>query len=103
MSGRSYGGIVQWQTAPLRSPYLTAMAPQVIMGDYFGDCHRIGGAVQWTVTGFATVIFNTTVSLMQLGAPPIFVNSPHYPPLPPIHSPLPTTTPQLTPYPAPHP
>ena len=81
-SGRSYGGLVQWQLAPLRSPYLTAMAPQVIMGDYFGDCHRTGGAVQWTLTGFATVIFSTSVSLIQRGASHIFGNSSYYRHLP---------------------
>jgi putative CocE/NonD family hydrolase len=81
-SGRSYGGLFQWQLAPLQSPYLTAMAPQVIMGDYFGDCHRIGGAVQWTLTGFATVIFSTSVSLMQVGATHIFGNSAYYRHLP---------------------
>jgi len=81
-SGRSYGGLFQWQLAPHGSPYLTAMAPQVIMGDYFGDCHRIGGAVQWTLTGFATVIFSTSVSLMQRGATHIFGNSTYYRHLP---------------------
>jgi len=81
-SGRSYGGLFQWQLAPLGSPYLTAMAPQVIMGDYFGDCHRIGGAVQWALTGFATVIFSASVSLMQLGAKHIFGNSTYYRQLP---------------------
>jgi uncharacterized protein len=67
MSGRSYGGIVQWQVAPLRSPFLTALAPQVIMGDYFGDCHRIGGAVQWALTINAAITFSTAVALTQLG------------------------------------
>jgi uncharacterized protein len=81
-SGRSYGGIFQWQLAPSRSPYLTAMAPQVIMGDYFKDCHRTGGAVQWTLTGFATVIFSTSVSLIQRGATHIFGNSTYYRHLP---------------------
>ena len=81
-SGRSYGGLFQWQLAPLRSPYLTAMAPQVIMGDYFKDCHRVGGAVQWTLTGFASVIFTTSVSLMQRGATHIFGNSEYYRHLP---------------------
>lgn len=65
MSGRSYGGIVQWQAAPYRSKYLTALAPQVIMGDYFRDCHRIGGAVQWALTMFAAITFSTSVSLTQ--------------------------------------
>jgi predicted acyl esterase len=58
------------------------MAPQAIMGDYFGDCHRIGGAVQWTLTGFATVIFITTISLMQRGVTHIFGNSTYYRHLP---------------------
>ena len=75
-------GLFQWQLARFRSPYLTAMAPQVIMGDYFGDCHRIGGAVQWALTGFATVIFSTSVALMQLGATHIFGNSAYYRHLP---------------------
>jgi putative CocE/NonD family hydrolase len=81
-SGRSYGGLFQWQLAPYRSPYLTAMAPQVIMGDYFKDCHRVGGAVQWTLTGFASVIFTTSVSLIQRGATHIFGNSDYYRHLP---------------------
>jgi len=81
-SGRSYGGLFQWQLASHRSPYLTAMAPQVIMGDYFKDCHRVGGAVQWTLTGFASVIFTTSVSLIQRGATHIFGNSEYYRHLP---------------------
>ncbi len=67
MSGRSYGGIVQWQAAPYRSPHLTAIAPQVIMGDYFADCHRIGGAYQWALTVMAAITFTTTVHLTQRG------------------------------------
>lgn len=81
-SGRSYGGIVQWQLAPYRNPALTAMAPQVIMGDYFGDCHRIGGAVQWLLTVGAAVIFSTNVSLIQHGATHIFGNQKFYRHLP---------------------
>jgi putative CocE/NonD family hydrolase len=81
-SGRSYGGIVQWQLAPYRSPHLTAMAPQVIMGDYFGDCHRIGGAVQWLLTVGAAIIFSTNVSLIQQGATHIFGNQQFYRHLP---------------------
>ena len=75
MSGRSYGGIVQWQAAPYRSPHLTAIAPQVIMGDYFGDYHRIGGAVQWALTLMAAVTFTTTVDLTQRGCTHIFGNN----------------------------
>ncbi len=52
------------------------------MGDYFGDCHRQGGAVQWTLTGFATVIFSTSVSLIQRGATHIFGNKGYYRHLP---------------------
>jgi uncharacterized protein len=72
MSGRSYGGIVQWQAAPYRSPHLTAIAPQVIMGDYFADCHRIGGAVQWALTVMAAITFTTTVHLTQRGCTHLF-------------------------------
>ncbi len=82
MSGRSYGGIVQWQLAPYRSPYLTALAPQVIMGDYFGDCHRIGGAVQWALTMAAALTFDTAVAFTQLGATYIFGNDRAYRHLP---------------------
>jgi uncharacterized protein len=82
MSGRSYGGIVQWQTAPFRSPYLTALAPQVIMGDYFGDRHRIGGAVQWALTLAAALTFSTAVAFTQIGATHIFGNQRTYRHLP---------------------
>lgn len=82
MSGRSYGGIVQWQAAPYRSKYLTALAPQVIMGDYFRDCHRIGGAVQWALTMFAAITFSTSVSLTQRGSKYIFGNQEFYRHLP---------------------
>jgi putative CocE/NonD family hydrolase len=82
MSGRSYGGIVQWQLAPYRSPHLAALAPQVIMGDYFGDCHRIGGAVQWALTIAAAITFHTAVAFTQLGATHIFGNQRFYRHLP---------------------
>lgn len=82
MSGRSYGGIVQWQLAPFRSPYLTALAPQVIMADYFGECHRIGGAVQWALTMAAALTFSTAVAWTQLGATHIFGNQRFYRQLP---------------------
>jgi putative CocE/NonD family hydrolase len=83
MSGRSYGGIVQWQAATHGgSPYLTALAPQVIMGDYFGECHRIGGAVQWALTMLATVTFETAVALTQRGCAQIFGNQRFYRHLP---------------------
>lgn len=82
MSGRSYGGIVQWQAAPFRSKYLTALAPQVIMADYFSECHRIGGAVQWALTIFAAITFQTSVAYAQRGATNIFGNSRFYRHLP---------------------
>jgi uncharacterized protein len=75
MSGRSYGGIVQWQAAPYRSPHLTCMAPQVIMSDYFSDYHYIGGAVQWALTLMAAITFTTTVHLTQRGCTHIFGNN----------------------------
>ena len=82
MSGRSYGGIVQWQLAPHRSPHLTALNPQVIMGDYFRDYHRIGGAVQWALTAMAAITFSTSVSLTQLGCTHLFGNQRFYRHLP---------------------
>jgi putative CocE/NonD family hydrolase len=82
MSGRSYGGIVQWQPAPFRNPNLTALAPQVIMGDYFADCHRIGGAVQWMLTIAAAITFSTNVAFTQHGAAHIFGNQKFYRHLP---------------------
>lgn len=82
MSGRSYGGLVQWQLAPYRSPHLTALAPQVIMGDYFADYHRIGGAVQWMLTIAAAITFSTNVAFTQQGASHIFGNQRFYRHLP---------------------
>ncbi len=73
-SGRSYGGLVQWQLAPYRSPHLTAMAPQVIMGDYFAEYHRIGGAVQLALSILAAITFDTTVALTQRGGLHLFRN-----------------------------
>lgn len=78
MSGRSYGGLVQWQLAPYRSPHLTALAPQVIMGDYFRDYHRTGGAVQWALTIAAAITFSTNVAFVQQGACHIFGNQRFY-------------------------
>ncbi len=81
-SGRSYGGLFQWQLAPHRSPHLAAMAPQVIMGDYFGDYHRIGGAVQWALTMAAAITFETSVSYAQMGFAHMFGNQRFYRHLP---------------------
>jgi len=81
-SGRSYGGLFQWQLAPYRSPYLTAMAPQVIMGDYFRDYHRVGGAVQWALTLMAAITFSTNVAYVQKGCTHLFGNQRFYRHLP---------------------
>lgn len=81
-SGRSYGGLFQWQLAPYRSPHLTAMAPQVIMGDYFRDYHRVGGAVQWLLTIGAAITFSTNVAFIQQGAAHLFGNQHFYRHLP---------------------
>ncbi len=82
MSGRSYGGITQWQAAPHRPPHLTAIAPQVIMGDYFSECHRIGGAVQWALTIMAAITFSTNVAFVQKGNSHLFGNQRFYRHLP---------------------
>ena len=49
MSGASYLGLVQWQSAPLRSRYLTCMAPRVICGDFHDGLVYPGGAFQLNV------------------------------------------------------
>lgn len=82
MSGRSYGGIVQWQAATAGPSPLTAMAPQVIMGDYFGEYHRVGGALQWALTALAAVTFASAVALTQRGCAQIFGNQRFYRHLP---------------------
>lgn len=82
MSGRSYGGLVQWQAAPHRPPHLTALSPQVIMGDYFGEYHRVGGAVQWALTIMAAITFSTNVAFVQRGCSHLFGNDRFYRHLP---------------------
>ena len=81
-SGRSYGGLFQWQLAPHRSQHLTAMAPQVIMGDYYGDYHHTGGAVQWAITLMAAITFATNVAFAQRGCAHLFGNQKFYRTLP---------------------
>lgn len=81
-SGRSYGGLFQWQLAPLRSPHLAAMAPQVIMGDYFRDYHHTGGAIQWAITLMAAITFSTNVAFAQRGCAHLFGNQRFYRQLP---------------------
>ena len=49
MSGGSYLGAVQWQSAPHRSPFLTCMAPRVICCDYYDGLVYPGGAFQLNV------------------------------------------------------
>ena len=82
MSGRSYGGLVQWQLAPFRNPNLTAMAPQVIAGDFFGEIHRIGGAIQWGLTVMAAILYSTNHSFSQRGSMHLFGNQEFYRHLP---------------------
>lgn len=49
MAGGSYVGLVQWQSAPHRSQYLTCIAPRVICCDYFTGLVYLGGAFQLNV------------------------------------------------------
>lgn len=49
MSGGSYLGCVQWLSAPLRSQFLTCIAPRVMCNDYFRDLLYPGGAFQLNV------------------------------------------------------
>ncbi|MBT4865025.1 MAG: CocE/NonD family hydrolase [Planctomycetaceae bacterium] len=49
MSGGSYLGCVQWLSAPLRSEFLTCLAPRVMCNDYFKDLLYSGGAFQLNV------------------------------------------------------
>jgi len=49
MAGASYGGAVQWQSAPLRSKSLTCMVPRVICCDYYNGLVYPGGALQLNV------------------------------------------------------
>ena len=71
-AGGSYGGLFQWQLAPLGSPHLTAMAPHVIADDYFGDIHYIGGAFQLGLSLLSSVTFMTNLAVPSFG--PIFDN-----------------------------
>ena len=49
MAGSSYLGLVQWVSAPLRSRYLTAIAPRVICGDFYSGLVHPGGTVMLNV------------------------------------------------------
>ena len=49
MAGGSYGGLVQWQSAPHRSEFLTCIAPRVICCDFFSGLVYPGGAFQLNV------------------------------------------------------
>lgn len=46
MAGSSYGGSVQWASAPYNSKYLKAMAPKVICCDFYKGLLYPGGAFQ---------------------------------------------------------
>ena len=45
-AGGSYGAMVQWQAAPLRSQYLKAMVPQVGYSNFYHNWVYTGGAFQ---------------------------------------------------------
>jgi uncharacterized protein len=45
MAGSSYGGWVQWSSAPLRSQYLRCLAPRVMAADLFRGLNYPGGAL----------------------------------------------------------
>jgi uncharacterized protein len=49
MSGASYLGLVQWTSAPLRSTYLTCLAPRVMAANLFRGLGYPGGAFQLNV------------------------------------------------------
>jgi putative CocE/NonD family hydrolase len=49
MAGGSYVGLVQWQSAPYRSQFLTCLAPRVICCDYYSGLVYPGGAFQLNV------------------------------------------------------
>ena len=49
MAGGSYLACVQWLSAPLRSEFLTCMAPRVMCNDYFNGLLYPGGAFQLNV------------------------------------------------------
>ncbi len=49
MAGGSYVGLVQWQSAPHRSQFLTCMAPRVICADFYSGLVYPGGAFQLNV------------------------------------------------------
>jgi putative CocE/NonD family hydrolase len=48
MTGGSYMGIVQWQSAVHRSEHLTCMVPQIAICDHVADALAPGGAFQLT-------------------------------------------------------
>ena len=49
MAGGSYVGLVQWQSAPHRSQFLTCIAPRVICCDFYSGLVFPGGAFQLNV------------------------------------------------------
>ena len=46
MSGGSYGGLVQWLSAPHRSEFIKCLAPRVICTDFYNGLLHPGGAFQ---------------------------------------------------------
>ena len=49
MAGGSYVGLVQWQSAPRRSQYLSCLVPRVICCDFYSGLVHPGGAFQLSV------------------------------------------------------
>ena len=49
MSGSSYGGCVQWTSAPLQSSHLTCMVPRVMAAEYYNGLVWPGGTFQLNV------------------------------------------------------
>ena len=49
MAGSSYGGAVQWRSAPYGSRFLKCMTPRVICADYYTGLVHPGGAFQLNV------------------------------------------------------
>ena len=74
-SGRSYGGLTQWQLAPLRSPHLTAMSPHVPPVEYFADYHYMGGAFQQALSMSAAIVFSTNQAMGRDGSADLYNNS----------------------------
>ena len=65
--GPSYSGGVQWKTAPLGSPHLSAMAAHVYGENRFRDLHYLGGAFQLALSLMAALTFETNLATASFG------------------------------------